>query len=89
DKLPVTDNLLTVIYGKVSDHKSIGPFIANGDGDALFPIVENGYYYFLDRHSESKDEKDAADLLSRNSFNFTIAIYDIDNQTLYFSEFDT
>jgi len=44
---------------------------------------------FVDRHSESKDIHSDIDLFSRHSFNFTIALYDVDSNTLYYYEFDT
>lgn len=88
-KLPLTDNLNIAVYGKESTSESIGPFVTNDNGEAYFPLVDNGYYFFLDRQSESKDVKDDTNLLNRNSFNFTIAIYDTDNQILYYYELDT
>ena len=53
------------------------------------PEVTNGYYYFCDRHSDSIDSSDDTNLLSRASFNFTLAIYDSDTNRLYYVEFDT
>ena len=87
--LPLSDNLNVAVYGKENESETVGPFVTDDKGNALFPLVENGYYFFLDRHNESKNTKEDTDLLSRNSFNFTIAIYDIDKQTLYYSELDT
>ena len=49
----------------------------------------NGYYYFLDRHSSSLNEFDDSDLNNRGSYNFTIALFDIDNKILYYYELDT
>jgi hypothetical protein len=88
-KLPLTDNLNIVVYGEKNGFESLGPYVVNDNGEATFPFVENGYYFFLDRNSESKDVKDDTNLLNRNSFNFTIAIYDIDNHTLHYYELDT
>lgn len=89
NKLPLSENLNIVVYGKKSSNESVGPYITNNDLKPIFPMVHNGYYFFLDRHKESKDVKDDTDLLNRYSFNFTIAIYDIDNRALYYCEFDT
>lgn len=89
NELPLTDNLNTVVYGKESPSASIGPYVVTSDGEPLFSTVTNGYYFFHDRHSESKDAKDDTDLFSRSSFNFTIALYDADTQTLYYFELDT
>ena len=43
----------------------------------------------MDRSSESTDNTDDSMLLSRYSFNFTIAIYDTDTDILYYFEYDT
>ncbi len=53
------------------------------------PWVSDGYYFFRDRHSESADPADPAELLERGSYNFTVALYDRDSQTLYYGEVDT
>ena len=50
---------------------------------------ENGWYYFLDRHSEASDADGAAGLLARSSINCTLALYDADADTLYYYEMDT
>lgn len=51
--------------------------------------ITNGYYYFYDRHSESINPYSDIDLNNRSSYNFSLAIYDIDNNIIYFYEFDT
>lgn len=53
------------------------------------PWVSNGYYFFWDRHSEAADPTDPTELMERSSFNFTVALYDQDSQTLYYGEVDT
>lgn len=53
------------------------------------PEINNGYYYFLDRHSELIDKHDDANLNNRDSMNFSLAIYDADNKIIYFYEMDT
>ena len=87
-ELPLTENLTALVYGLEDETSSIGPYISE-DGEALFPKVENGYYYFYDRHSESKDHFDDTNVLSRHSFNFVIAIFDTDTNRLYYCKFDT
>lgn len=86
EKLPLTDNLRTALYGKKSETESAGPYITNDNGEALFPSVSNGYYFFYDRLNKSKED---TRLFKRFSFNFTIALYDMDTQTLYYCEYDT
>lgn len=83
--LPLSENLQTVVYGKDDGDVHYGPFI----DDNTIPAVEHGYYYFYDRHSDSNNPKDDTDILKRYSFNFTIAIYDTDNNNLYYYELDT
>ena len=87
--LPLTENLTALVYGIQTEDSSVGPMIHSGDGAPVIPEVENGYYYFLDRHSQSTDPKDDSGVLGRASYNFTIAIYDADRQTLYYMELDT
>ena len=88
-KLPLTDNLYIAVYGEKSESGMFGPLVKDENGDRYFPWISNGYYFFLDRHSESTDEKDDTELFNRMSFNFTIAIYDIDNNTLHYYKLDT
>ncbi|MEE0077819.1 MAG: hypothetical protein ACLRQ9_00905 [Coprococcus sp.] len=87
-ELPLTENLTALVYGLEDETSSIGPYISK-DGVALFPEVENGYYYFYDRHSESTDHFDDTNVFDRHSFNFVIAIFDTDTNRLYYSRFDT
>ena len=87
-ELPLTENLTALVYGLEDETSSIGPYISE-DGEALFPKVENGYYYFYDRHSESKDHFDDTNVLARHSFNFVIAIFDADTNRMYYSKLDT
>lgn len=88
-QLPLSENLTALVYGFQSGSASIGPYLDDENGEPLIPEIQNGYYYFYDRHSESQDPLDDTDVLSRNSYNFTIAIYDADSHTLYYCEFDT
>lgn len=53
------------------------------------PNIENGYYYFKDRHSESTNKYDDTDINNRPSYNFTFAILDKDTNTIYYYELDT
>ena len=53
------------------------------------PNIENGYYYFIDRHNESRDKYDDTNLNNRSSLNYTVALLDIDTNIIYFYELDT
>ena len=77
--LPFTENLTAVVYGITDENSSIGPYITVDDTrNPAVPEITNGYYFFLDRHSQSADPHDDTNVLSRASFNLTIAIYDCD-----------
>ena len=86
NKLPLTENLELILYGGEKDGKSYAYNLAD---DAGFPEVSNGYYFFCDRHSESTNRNSDGDLFNRYSFNFSIAIYDTDNDMLYYIREDT
>lgn len=80
-KLPLTENLQTLIYGTRTDTSVHGPFIG-----ITVPKVENGYWCFYDRQGETADD---GGVLSRGSYNYTIAMYDADADRLYYCEYDT
>ena len=90
---PLSDSLKTAIWGLQDEEHDYAPMIIkdNDWDNPLIPQVENGYYFFRDRHSFAADPKDDSAFLdeSRPSYNFTIAIYDTDTNMLYYSEFDT
>lgn len=88
--LPFTGNLTAILYGIQTDNGSIGPYITVDDTrNPAVPEITNGYYFFLDRHSQSTVPHDDTNVLSRASFNLTLAVYDCDTETLYYLEFDT
>ena len=53
------------------------------------PQIQNGYYYFVDRQAEPKMQHSDAQIMERASLNFSIALYDMDTDTLYYIEVDT
>ncbi len=85
-ELPLSENLNLFMYGGMRDGTSYGYNIA---GELGIPKIENGYWYFFDRHSESIDASSDTKLFNRFSFNLTIAMYDADTNILYYVEFDT
>jgi hypothetical protein len=87
--LPLSENLTALVYGVATEAGQTGPYLTNDANEPVFPEIQNGYYYFEDRHSKSTDPYDDTDVLERASFNFTLAIYDTDTDTLYYAEFDT
>ena len=91
--LPLSQNLTALVYGLRWESNGatyqVGPYLTDENRNPVIPQIETGYYYFLDRHSKSVDSYDDSDVLDRYSYNFTIAIYDADTDTLYYVEFDT
>lgn len=79
--LPLTEDLQTLVYGTWGPDAVVGPFIG-----ITMPEVERGYWYFYDRQGDTTED----DLvLTRSSYNYTIAIYDADAERLYYCEYDT
>lgn len=84
-QLPLTDNLTSLVYGKENIYNGI----TNDDDELLIPQIENGYYYFENRHSDAKNRYGDSDVFDLVSYNYTIAIYDEDENILYFYSLDT
>lgn len=75
-KLPLSDTLNAFVYQP-------------SDWMPAVPGIENGYYFFYDRHDEASDHYDDSAFPGRASINFSLAIYDTDNNDLYIYEYDT
>ena len=84
--LPLTENLQLIMYGGEKDGVN---YVYNLAEEAHWPIINNGVYKFVDRHQEAVAKSDDTELFNRYSFNFSIAAYDLDTNTLYYFEFDT
>ena len=76
--LPLSDNVHRFFYGDF--------YLPNG---LSIPVIDEGYYFFYDRHSEASDPYDESELWNRHSVNCTVAIYDADEDILYVFEEDT
>lgn len=87
--LPLSKNITALVYGTSTENESVGPYLTNENGEPLIPKIHKGYYYFLDRHSESTDRHDDSKTLERSALNLTIAIYDADQNVLYYATLDT
>ncbi len=88
--LPLSRNLSVAVYGgTIRNGESRSSLIKDKNDELLIPEITAGYYFFTDRHSESKDEKDDSLIFERYSLNFTLAIYDPSTRTLYFYAIDT
>jgi len=89
-ELPLSDNVMKIVYGTVEDGHYISPYITfDDDNTPCIHYVEEGYYFFLDRHSKRKDPYDDSEIFERSSYNLTVAIYDSSADVLYYLELDT
>ncbi len=59
------------------------------EGRPYFPEVTEGWYFFLDRHTQATDPTDDAYAMLRGSSNFTMAIYDPAEGLLHFYYLNT
>ena len=84
--LPLSENLQLIMYGGEKNGTHYGYDLAQ---NAHWPRIEHGCYQFVDRNSESKNPGDDSELFDRYSFNFEIAVYDLDSDYLYYYRFDT
>lgn len=87
--LPPNDEVTTLLYGSSGINSFAGPFVTTRDGEPLFPAVKTGYYFFEDRHPDAWAGEPESAVLERASFNFTVAVYDAESDTLYFAQLDT
>ena len=87
--LPLTENLQRIMNMTCSGVEDGVYYSKTLTEIAHWPIIENGVYKFIDRHSDAIDESDDTDLFNRYSYNFSIAVYDLDTDILYYFEFDT
>lgn len=85
--LPLSENLDLIMFGGEKDGISYDGYDLSKE--AHIPEIKNGYYCFKDRHSKAENPSDDSELLSRGSFNFSLAIYDSDTDIFYYFEFDT
>lgn len=55
------------------------------------PIIENGYWFYLDRHSDADNKYDENERYEekRASRNYSVAVFDSDENILYYYELDT
>ena len=79
------DTITKILWGMETEEGQSGPYLVN----IHLPQIQQGYYFFLDRHPESTDPHDLSPVLERYSFNFTLALYDQSKQKLYLIKLDT
>lgn len=78
----------TLLYGREIEGGRVGPFVTDRDGNRLVPPVRNGYYWLRDRQPESENQikRDGA---TNGLRNFTIVVYDKQENMLYYCKMDT
>ena len=91
--LPLDNDVRYLLYGTEGIEKaqdgayiSVNPYLTGKDGGPLFPKVEEGYWFFYNKQTDSYT---AAGALNQPSLNFTAAVYDSQSRTLYCGELDT
>lgn len=80
NSFPLDETTTALVYGVTVGTAHIGPYL----NDIELPEITDGYFCLIDR----QDAEDT-DLLKRASFNFTLGIYDMDTDILYYFEMDT
>lgn len=60
----------------------------NVEGNTI-PNVKNGYWLFIDRHSNTVNKYEYNESLTQASLNYSIVIFDIDTNILYIYSLDT
>lgn len=65
--------------------------IYNIDKRMRIPFVKNGYWFYIDRHTEADNKYDEYEryMEKRYSTNYSVAVFDIDSNVLYYYELDT
>ena len=85
EKLPIPSELVKATKMTMCDDKECSDIYEKYS----IPNIKNGYYYFLDRHPDSKDKYDYNNINNRSSYNYTFALLDMDTKTIYYYELDT
>ena len=85
-KLPLREDLSLALYGGMEGDTQRMPLFADANGDPIAPEVTKGWYYLDDALGEPYIE---ASIFSRTSFDFCLALYDVERRTLYYFELDT
>lgn len=84
-KLPLTDSINQIMNLIMCDNNECKNPLSRYE----IPDIVDGYYLFVDRHSESVNKHDDEDINNRSSYNFNLALCDINNNTIYYYELDT
>lgn len=81
-EFPLNEDLNLLVYG---GKKGDMYYVSECAKKVGIPQIEHGYYYFVNKQTNNQD----TDILLSSSQNFVIAMFDSDNNTLYYFEQDT
>ena len=84
--LPLSRDAELALYGGMDGDTYRNPLFTDENGHPLAPEVTKGWYYHYDAQGQPYLEQS---LFSRPSFNFCLALYDIETRTLYYFQLDT
>lgn len=84
--LPLSENLNLMMYG---GEKEGVTYLYNLASENNIPYIEEGYYYFLNENPESISINGDKNLFNAHSFNFTIMLYDLSTNFIYYFKYDT
>ena len=86
-KLPMSKTIIDVLSIPFCDDRGCKNFYEryNISND----VNMKGYYFFYDRYSKYDDRYNEYSLDTRASYNFDVAIYDIENNVIYYYKLDT
>ena len=81
---------LALYGGKIKKDYFTEPFVTDDNDKMLIPKIKNAYYYFKDTEwFENEKEKEKERRFDPIPRNFIIAVYDVDNNRLYYYEYDS
>jgi hypothetical protein len=89
-ELPTSEELNVALYGGQIGDAYWSSFVeSEQSGIPALPNVENGYYFFENHNYAANGLNDEAAIFDSYSFNFTVALFDVDNNRIFFFDFDT
>lgn len=82
ESLPLSENIKTRMYGGENYSSDLAERLD-------MPEIQNGYWTFIDRFNGENKINDDKLLFTRGAANFTIGIYDAENNILYYCKYDS
>lgn len=86
---PLPPQLLSVLYGSAGKSGYRGPFFTDHDGKVQIPEITSGKFYYLDRSPGILKDCSWITLHNDYEMHFTLAVWDSENNILYFFLKDT